>query len=572
MKLFSRLSTVNFTILCIIFILGGCLTPAQKFLADAEDGDPLSQGIVGSVNLIGNGTAINYNRAYYWLRLGAANGDSMAGYYLGTMYQYGLGRVVPDQVRAERHYKGVYKGVHDEAKKGRLEYINILAEMYYYGRGIKKDEKEALKMFNYCAKRRWQPAVENLGVILFNKGKPEDIRRAKSLLIEASAHNFPRAQFYLAKYYFDNEDTQTAMELLKKAAGGGFPPAMFRLAQEYTRTNNPRSAMLFKAAAHDGYPPAMLAVAASEPQISEKMKWIKRASEHSSLTAMLKYAKFIEDQIESDPAKEMIIYLLALKISRNDSKIERSLINLDDKTGLYFPVKYSWESIYGGENIILANSEIQRVLKEFKAGNIKSSKAFFEKRLAYNPLPFFMNNDWYLLQDNGVPPIWLSLLFKAVERHEFKNPGFWISYGISAGLAGQGTVQAFAAFKLAELIKERNRGKLDNSLKNIAALMKANALILMEHDAEAYESLLDNGKLMRDDLHFLVNFINFWCKPLLKDKKKFSIATGIDMNKLTQFILPERKEFINLEYDRTVPVMPKVKEPLIDFKTLKKKQ
>ena len=571
MKFFSRLSAVIFTIPCIVFILGGCLTPAQKFLADAEDGDPRSQAVVGSVNLIGNGTPINYNRAYYWLRLGAASGNDMAGYYLGTMYQYGLGRVVPDRVRAQRHYKGVYKGVHKEAKEGRLEYINILGEMYYYGRGLPKNEQEALKLFNYCAKRRWQPAVENLGVILFKKGKPEDAWRAESLLVEAAAHNFPRAQFYLAKYYFNHKNTQEGMELLKKSAGGGFPPAMFELSLEYAKTNKPRADMLLKAAAHDGYAPAMLAVADSIPQIEEKMKWIKRAAEHSSISAMLQYAKFIEDRIEPDPAKEMIIYLLALKIRRNDLKIERMLTNLDDKTGLYFPVKYSWENLYGGENIILANSEIERVLKEFKAGNIKDSKKLFEKRLAYNPLPFFMNNDWYLLQENGVPPMWLALLFKAVERHGLKNPGFWIGYGISAGLAGQGTAQAFAAFKLSELIKERKRKELDNSLKNIAALMKANALILMDHDAEAYESLLDNGKLMRDDLHFLINFINFWCRPLLKDKAKFSIATGIDMKKLNQFILPERKEFINLEYDRTVPVLPKVKEPLIDFKTLNKK-
>jgi len=347
---------------------------------------------------------------------------------------------------------------------------------------------------------------------------------------------------------------------------------MFRLAQEYAKTNDPRADMLFKASAHDGYAPAMLAVAAGMVKTEEKMKWIKRAAEHSSLPAMLQYAKFIGDRIEPDPAKEMIIYLLALKISGNDPKIERLMLNLDDKTGLYFPVKYTWESLYGGENIILVNSEIERVLKEFESGDIKDSRELFEKRLAYNPLPFFMNNDWYLLQENGVPPIWSSLLFKAVERAEFKNPGFWIGYGISAGLSGQGTAQAYAAFKLSELIKERNRKQLDNSLKNIAALMKANALLLLNHDAEAYDSLVENGKLLRDDLHFLVNFINFWCRPLLKDKKKFSTATGIDMNKLNKFILPERKEFINLEYNRTVPVIPGVKEPLIDFKALNKKK
>lgn len=570
MKLFSRLSVI-LTILCAVFTLSGCLTPAQKFLADAEDGDPRAQGIVGSVNLTGNGAAINYNRAYYWLRLGAANGDSMSAYYLGTIYQYGHGRLVPDWVRAERHYKGVYKDIHSKAKKGNLPYINILAEMYYYGRGLEKNKKEAMKMFNYCAKRRWQPAVENLGVILFINGKPEDLKRAKSLLIEASTHNYPKAQFYLAQYYSRQENDKGAMEMLKKSAGGGFPPAMFWLAQKYAKINNPQADMLFKAAAHEGYAPAMLTVADSIPEIDQKIKWIKRAVEHSSLTAILQYAKLIQDQVSPDPAKEMILYILALKISKNDPKIERLLLNLDNKTGLYFPIKYTWENVYGGENILLANSEIHRILRSFKAGRIEDSKKLFDKRLAYNPLSFFMNNDWYLLQENGVPPMWSALLFKTVEKNELNTPGFWISYGISAGLAGQGTAQAFAAFKLDELIKKRARKNRDNSLINIAALMRANALILMNYDAEAYESLLDNGKLMRDDLHFLVNFINSWCRPLLKDKKKFSTATGIDAKRLSQFILPERKKFLNLEYGRVVPIMPKVNEPLIDFKSLHNK-
>jgi TPR repeat protein len=569
MKLFSRLSVIS-TILCFIFALNGCISNKEKFLAKAEDGDPQAQGIIGSASIIGDNTEINYRRAYYWLRLGAASSDSISGYYLGTIYENGLGRVVPDQVRAARHYKGVYKDIHERSKKGELAYINLLAEMYYYGRGLEQNEKKALKMFNYCAKRRWQPAVENLGIILFKNGKSKDLKQAKSLLIEAAMYNFPRAQFYLAKYYYEHGNDDDAMEQLRKSAGSGFPPAMFWLAEEYKKINNPQADMLFKAAADEGYAPAMLVVADGIMETEKKLQWIKRAVEHSSLPAILQYAKLVNEQVNPDPAKEMILYILALKIKRNDPKIERLLINLDNRIGLFFPIKYSWESIQGGENILLANSEVNRVMEGFRAGKIKGSKELYEKRLAYNPLPFFMNNDWYLFYENGLPPMWSALLFKAVERHEVNNPGFWISYGVSAGLAGQGTAQAFAAYKLNELIKKRNRKNRDNSLVNIAALLKANALILLNHDAEAYESLLDNGKLMRDDLYFLLNFINFWCRPLLKDKVKFSTATGIDAKKLGQFVLPQKKEFLNLEYGRVIPVMPKVAEPQVDYKSLNK--
>lgn len=569
MKLFLRLSVISI-VLCAVFALNGCISSKEKFLVKAEDGDAQAQGILGSVNLTGHGTAINYNRAYYWLRLGAAQGDSISAYYLGIIYQYGLGRVTPDQIRAGRHYKGAYKNIHLNAKRGKLPYINILAEMYYYGRGLKQDRKKGLKMFRYCSKRRWQPAVENLGIILFTDGNPKDSSKAKSLLIAASTYNYPRAQFYLSKYYSSNGDNKNAIELLTKSAGRGFPPAMFQLAEKYVEENNPQSELLYRNAAYGGYAPAMLVVADEKPEIEEKLKWIKNAVEHGSLTALFQYAKLLQDQVNQDPAKEMILYVLAQKIKRNDPKIERLIVNLDNKTGLFFPVKYTWESVYGGENLMLANSEINRVMRRYTSGAIEKSKNLYEQRLAYNPLPFFMNNDWYLLHENSIAPMWSALLFKAVEKHEINNPGFWISYGISAGLAGQGTAQAFAAFKLTELIKKRARKNRDNSLINIAALLKANALILMNYDAEAYESLLNNGNLMRDDLHFLINFINFWCRPLLKDKVKFSKATGIDIKKLSLFILPEKKEFLNLEYGRVVPIMPKINEPQIDFESLNK--
>lgn len=569
MKLFSRLSIIS-TILYAVLILNGCISSRQKFLAKAEDGDAQAQGIMGSANLLGDNTAINYGRAFYWLRLGAAQGDSISGYYLGTIYEKGLGRVVPYQARAQKHYKGVYKDIHLHAKRGKLAYINILAEMYYYGRGLEQNKAEGLKMFNYCARRHWQPAVENLGVILLESGKPEDLPKAKSLLTEAAMHGFPRAQFHLAKYYANHGNEKAAMEYLRKSSGCGFPPAMFQLAERYIETNNPQTEMLYKTAAHEGYAPAMLVVADEIPETEEKIKWIKRAVEHNSLPAILKYAKLISEQVNPDPAKEMILYLLALKIKNNDPKIERLILNLDNKTGLFFPVKYTWENIYGGENALLANSDVNRVMRGFKAGYVNKSRKLYKKRLAYNPLPFFMNNDWYLFNENSIPPMWSALLFQAVEKHEPNNPGFWISYGISAGLAGQGTAQAFAAFKLSELIKKRNRKKKDNSLINIAALMRANALILLNYDAEAYESLLSNDNLMRDDLNFLVNFINFWCRALLKDKAKFSTATGIDIKKLGQFALPEKKEFLNLEYGRVVPILPKVNEPLIDYESLNK--
>jgi hypothetical protein len=182
-----------------------------------------------------------------------------------------------------------------------------------------------------------------------------------------------------------------------------------------------------------------------------------------------------------------------------------------------------------------------------------------------------MNNDWYLIYENSLPMMWAAQLFGAVEKYEGDNPGLWIAYGISAALAGQGTAQAFAAFKLSELIKSRDKMPDNASLKNIAILMKANALMLTNHDTEAYATLFNNGKLIREELPFLINFINHWCRPLLKDKRKFSIATGIDIKKLGKFCLPQKQKFISLEYGRVIPLKPQIKEPQIDLSGFRKK-
>ncbi len=94
MKLFSRLFIIS-AILCGVLLLSGCISPRSKCLADAEDGDAKAQGLLGSIFLTGNGSAINYSEAYYWLRLGAANGDSLAAYYLGIIINMDLAKSCP---------------------------------------------------------------------------------------------------------------------------------------------------------------------------------------------------------------------------------------------------------------------------------------------------------------------------------------------------------------------------------------------------------------------------------------------------------------------------------------------
>ncbi|QSH40419.1 tetratricopeptide repeat protein [Lentisphaerota bacterium ZTH] len=557
--------------LLAILSLTGCMSLRERSLSEAQQGDPTAQAIIGSMYMTGEDSKISYKDAHFWLRKSAAQGNCIALYYLGMMYEYGLGDVTPDRARAKRFYEMAFNNVHKRAKDGEIRYINILAEMYHYGRGTAVNQKASVELFKYCAQKGYTQATASLGVIRYTgNGIAQDIAKAKNLLLRAAEEGDPRAEFFLSEVYYGEQKNIDGLNLLQKSSRKGYPPAMFKMALKFesgseVKADASAAKKLFLAAANAGYAPAQLRVSEYYPDRETKLAWIKQASERSFVPAMLAFAEIIKSGVDSNPAKIMILYQLALKIKPGDRNIIKKVVELDSTTGLYFPIKFCWHDIDGGESLLLSDSDVYRVIRGYKAGIKSGSSEIFKKALAKNPLPFYMNNDWYLLYQNRMPQLWSSSIFKAVEKTESQNAGYWLGYGIAAGLAGQGGSQAFAAYnikKMAEPIINTAEGKM---LNDLSALLKANSLVLLGRSDDAYNFLFTHGRLNFNSSPYMINFVNNWCGPLLKNKNKLSVASGIEKIRLGEYSFPQTQEFFDLQYDTVVGEKPLVNEPAVDL-------
>ena len=65
--------------------------PTQTLKAGVHNVDPKTEFIVGAHYFFGGSKPPNYNKAQYWLRLSAHQGDADAEDLLGSIYDLGLG-------------------------------------------------------------------------------------------------------------------------------------------------------------------------------------------------------------------------------------------------------------------------------------------------------------------------------------------------------------------------------------------------------------------------------------------------------------------------------------------------
>ena len=125
---------------------------------------------------------------------------------------------------------------------------------------------------------------------------------------------------------------------------------------------------------------------------------------------------------------------------------------------------------------------------------------------------------------------------------------FWIEYANSANLAGQPGLAVAAAEKAESLTEKMVKNKkIRKQLLDAAAIMKACAMIRMGADEDAYSIILERKRFVKGDWA-AINYINRWATPLLKDKKKLSFVTGVDMSEWTgKYALPKSQPFYSLK-------------------------
>jgi hypothetical protein len=549
----------------------GCASVKEQYLDGAKRGNPEYQAGAGAMYINGGPSEINYDEACNWLKAGSAGGSFVAMYYLAEIYENGYGSVTPDHLKAARYYDNVAEEIKKKAAEGHIGSAYVLGKMYRCGKGVPQDKAAAVKCFRLGCSALYAPALNQLGEMTM-ESNPEEARR---LFFSAAEKNCPEAEYNLADIYFQEKNQAAGVKWLKKAAENQYPPAQYRLAVIFESgdgaVKNPEAAQeLYLKAARGGYAPAQYKMALLSGKNDEAASsWMKKAAERSYIPAMNRLAETYLKGVDDGTVKAMILYELARKAG--DAAALEKIAELDNKTGLYLFVKFSWNDISNGENFILANSPVFRIIDGYKAGITAGSKTAFQDELTKSASALYLDNAWYQIYNNRLPFAWAGDIFRTVLETEKGKPGFWFCYGSCIGLAGHGEGVMYAVQKMGETGNAVTDPDDKALLLDLAALMKANALILMNNDAEAYNFLFTSGKLKNCKSRFVINYVNLWAPALLKDKNKFAVATGIDPEALKEFKMPEKQLFYDAQLDKDTAGEILVEEPVVE-KRIKPKQ
>lgn len=147
----------------------------------------------------------NYNYARKWLSTDEAASDPQAWYYLGRMYQDGLGGFVVDLKRAEKLY-------HQSAEQGVPEAMLALADLYARGGGVKP---------NFAVAQVWHEKAARAGNIegMFlvaqdltgKNGRSPDYDRARIWFEQAASAGHGEAMRALGDLYRNGHGVEVSM-------------------------------------------------------------------------------------------------------------------------------------------------------------------------------------------------------------------------------------------------------------------------------------------------------------------------------------------------------------------------
>ena len=154
----------------------------------AENGALAAQIHLGTLYMHGQlGVAIDQQRAIYWFKHAAMQGDALSQWYVGWGYERGLG-VVRDDIKAATWYRAA-------AEQGHAESQWDLARLYENGEGVTQHFVEAYKLYNAAAKSGLPGAQYDLGrVYKEGKGVDRDLVRAHMWFNLSASNDVPSAR------------------------------------------------------------------------------------------------------------------------------------------------------------------------------------------------------------------------------------------------------------------------------------------------------------------------------------------------------------------------------------------
>ena len=189
----------------------------------AEKGDKEGQLKLGFMLDQGLGGAVDAVNAVKWYTLAAEQGQVMAQYMLGHLYQMGHLGTEPDYSLAKKWYSSAQSN-----------YAPAAVALGFIYDTVDDDYQHALADYQLAADQHDPIGQFNLGLLYENgKGRPVDNEKARALYQEAADLGHAQAMVQLAGLYFSglggSRDEQQALAWYKKAADLGDREALYQL-------------------------------------------------------------------------------------------------------------------------------------------------------------------------------------------------------------------------------------------------------------------------------------------------------------------------------------------------------
>ena len=519
-------------------VFNGCVS-LEDMKKDAEKGDETAQVLLGIKYFYGSKDVhfIQYDDAKSYFERAARRENPLACYYLGEIYERGLGHTDVNNDMAENFYKRAAESMNEISSPLRRQSYLALAQMYDYGRGVKADENKA----RYFYKRAYDSQVAGSSALIADfvirtRGQLS-AKELKHILDDAMEENEPQAEFMYAMA-IKKSLPDAAKTLIQQAADANYSPAMIALAELSRNKMLLRSANV--KAADNGYGPAFYELALVENREEKRLELLKKSADRGFLAAYEALGNYYENRKEWNSA--VICNYMADRI-RNNGFASPASVRLERIVGLSLPV----ESIWGSKNIpagAAIGTNVEYFIRGQKAGivNIRDN---YRKYIAEDPAKAYVNLDYVRLFHAQMPMLMAGDIFKTYydSRHGAVGNDFYLNYAICAGYAGQGEIQFYAAENI------NLKGKQSIKWHLAKMLLKANALALMGNTNDAYELLVANyqQKISQAERSFIVDFVNGNCNMLLKDIKKLSASLNIAAENFVVFKEIKKQDFYDLE-------------------------
>lgn len=177
------------------FRSGDYTTTIKELQPLAEQGDVISQYMLGDMSEKGLGMPADYAKAFRWYRLCADQEYAACQILLGYLYRRGLG-VAQNDKEAVRWYRKA-------AEKGDASGQGVLGLMYLKGLGVPQDYSEAARWYRLSAEQGDRVSQTELGTLYGNgEGVPQDSAKALQWFRKSAETGYDMAQMKMGLSYY----------------------------------------------------------------------------------------------------------------------------------------------------------------------------------------------------------------------------------------------------------------------------------------------------------------------------------------------------------------------------------